>query len=206
MLFCKPESKHALRRNVQSCPSELTPRPSGVGLLWRWQPSRRPSLTGLVRRACRLPRSSASPARLRLLSSSAASSCAPAAEREAESHARKKQVATRAPRPPLRSSKLQAPGEPGGLGSASPLHPRVVFMSLKFTCERQTDESRRRGDRQQPSPSFTPGLQARHQPISSPALEPGKAAPDPFMLRLRCKIYGFNVIMSRLQLAGEDKI
>lgn len=30
-------AQHALGRNVQSCPSELTPRPGGVGLLRSWQ-------------------------------------------------------------------------------------------------------------------------------------------------------------------------
>ena len=185
MLFCKPESKHALRRNVQSCPSELTPRPSGVGLLWSWQPSRRPSLTGLVRRACHLPRFSALPALLRLLSSSAANSCAPAAEREAELHAGK-QVATHAPWPPLHSRELQTPREPGRLSSASPLNLRVVFMSTKFTCERQTDKGSRRDDRQQTSHSFTPRIQARHQPISFPAVGPGNAVSDHFMLILHC--------------------
>lgn len=185
MLFCKPESKHTLRRNVQSCPSELTPRPSGMGLLWSWQPSQRPSLTGLVQQACHLPRFSASPALLLLLSSSAANSGVPAAEREAELHARK-QVATHAPWPPLHSGELQTPREPGMLSSASLLSLRVVFMSIKFTCERQTDKGSRRDDRQQMSRSFTPRLQARHQPISFPAVGPGKAVPDHFMLILHC--------------------
>lgn len=84
--------EHALRRNVQSCPGALTPRPGGVGLLRRWQ---RLSLTGPVRRACHLPRFSAVPALLRCLSSSAAKSCAPAAG-EGQSYARGKQVATNA--------------------------------------------------------------------------------------------------------------
>jgi len=185
VLFCKPESKHALRRNVQSCPSELTPRPSGVGLLRSWQPSRRPSLTGLVRRACHLPRFSASPALLRLLSSSAANSCAPAAEQEAELHTWQ-QVATHAPWPPLHSSELQTPGEPGMLSSASPLNLRVVCTSVTFTCERQTGKGSRRDDRQQTSHSFTPRTQARHQPASLPAVGPGNAGPDHFVLILHC--------------------
>lgn len=63
------------------------------------------------------------------------------------------------------------------LSSASLLSLRVVFTSIKFTCERQTDKGSHRDDRQQMSRSFTPRLQARHQPISFPAVRAREGSP-----------------------------
>lgn len=136
--------EHALRRNVQSCPGALTPRPGGVGLLRRWQ---RLSLTGPVRRACHLPHFSAVPALLRCLSSSAAKSCAPAAGRGAELRAGETSRNKCCLPPELSRCSAGCRGARGLFAPALCLHTGQT--------DRQTDRQRHRGmtDSRHPTPS-----------------------------------------------------